>query len=197
MELWKINLDELDEMKKFLNHENLNNQFYRRLIIKNIFSLIESQLFIMREFLRFLMKNNTYSNKLNLEELIILSEKAVDLQTNGKVRPKQKINNFEPFLKFTFNTSAKVLEHPKLDFGCEEYKKLSKMLKRRNDLTHPKSSEKMLIKDDEIRDTIDAYSWFLTSCLKITQDHLNNALLLTAGHSACRGLARLDTEVRI
>jgi hypothetical protein len=74
------NIKELNELQQFLDIKYLNNQFYRRLLVRNVFSIIESYLFITRELIKLkALKHDNGDSKLTLEELSILNGKSVAL----------------------------------------------------------------------------------------------------------------------
>jgi hypothetical protein len=78
--LWMQNIKELNELQQFLDIKYLNNQFYRRLLVRNVFSIIESYLFITRELIKLkALKHDNGDSKLTLEELSILNGKSVAL----------------------------------------------------------------------------------------------------------------------
>ncbi len=65
LKLWYSTITELESMKEFINIEKLNDQFYRRLFLRNIFSIIETYLFVTKE----LIKSGTTNTCTDEQEL--------------------------------------------------------------------------------------------------------------------------------
>ncbi len=160
LKLWYSTITELEGMQDFLTIEKINNQFYRRLFIRNVFSIIETYLYVTKE----LIKNKLVIDKtseISWSDLAILNEKKVVLDTQGNVHVKDDFQKFEPSLRFTLNTFANVFGSTLPNYGDSSFEKLKKLSKRRNDITHPKSLEELIISDQEIKDTILMFSWFM------------------------------------
>jgi hypothetical protein len=64
-------------------------------------------------------------------------------------------------LRFTLNIFAKVFGSTLPNYGDSNFEKLKKLSRRRNEITHPKSLEQLTISDQEIKDTISMFSWFM------------------------------------
>lgn len=161
LKLWESSKDEVNNMTSLLENENLNNQFFRRLFVRNVFSLVEIRLFIMREILRIF---NRYDDigLMSAEEKIVLDQTSIHLLKSGKIKTSPKFYDLESTLKFTLITFAKVFNQKNVEFNNESWNKLLIMSKRRNDLTHPKSYELLIITVSELNDTIDAFNWFIS-----------------------------------
>lgn len=141
---------------------NLNNDFYRRLIIKNTFSIIETYVHIIKKIIK-LYFTLEESDKINVDwtELIILHEKKVLLDNKGNVKVKDEFQKFEPNLRFTLNTFSKLFKVNKPEYGNTEFQKLIELSKRRNEITHPKKSNDLNITKEEISDLIKSFGWFM------------------------------------
>lgn len=171
LKLWYSTVSELESMRDFLTIEKINTQFYRRILIRNVFSIIETYLYVTKE----LIKNKLVIDKtseITWADLAILNEQKVVLDTQGKVQVKEDFQKFEPSLRFTLRTFAKAFGSTLPNYGDSNFEKLKKLNKRRNDLTHPKSLEELTISDQEMKDTISMFLWF-------TQTHgmINNQCL--------------------
>lgn len=158
--LWHSTISELESMQDFFTVQKINNQFYRRAFIRNVFSIIETYLYVTKE----LIKNKLIIDKtseITWADLAILNEKKAFLDTQGKVNIKDDFQKFEPSLKFTLNTFANIFDSVLPNYGDSNFEKLKKLSKRRNDITHPKSLENLNVSDQEIEDTISMFSWFI------------------------------------
>lgn len=59
LKLWYSTVTELEKMKDFITVEKINDQFYRRLFLRNLFSIIETYIFVTKE----LVKNRLVIDK--------------------------------------------------------------------------------------------------------------------------------------
>lgn len=111
IKLWHTTIEELNGLGTFLNHEKINDQFYRRILVRGLISVIETFLNITKEIIKIRVVVDP-SVRLGWEELAILNERAAKLSDQGKVRVTGEFYKFEPRLKFTLNKFAEV-------FGAE------------------------------------------------------------------------------
>lgn len=170
-ELWKLSVQDLKDLQQFFDSKYLNQQFYRKILVRNIFSIIETYLFVTRELIKLAVTTNQNSQKsqLSYEELVILNAKAVTLTNKGEINTREVFYSFEPSLMFTFNCFSKVFNVDKPEYRDINFKKLQKMVKRRNDLTHPKSIEKQIVSNEEIHDLVNGFEWFIATHSKISR----------------------------
>jgi len=171
-ELWKQNIQDLTDLKRFFDIEFLNNQFYRKLLLRNIYSVIESYLYVTRELIKHkaLMQSSEEDYKLSYEELAILNGKTVILTSKGEPKANEIFFSFEPSLKFTLNTFSKIYKADNPDYSDNNYEKLIKLSKRRNDLTHPKLAQLQIVTSEEIKHLVLGLQWFLTTHAKISKN---------------------------
>ncbi len=160
IKLWRSAVTELESMKDFLNVEKINDQFYRRLILRNIFSVIETYLSVTKQLVKHKLVIDKNTDEISWSDLAILNEKKVVLDMQGTIQVKDDFQKFEPSLRFTLNTFATVFGANLPDYGDSNFGKLKNLLKRRNDITHPKSLEKLIISNQEVIDTFAIFSWF-------------------------------------
>ncbi|AZJ34987.1 hypothetical protein [Tenacibaculum singaporense] len=176
--LLTLNNEELKSLESFLNLNLLNKQFYRKILVRNFYSVIESDLFVFRELIK--IKLSIDNVNLSYEELLVLTSEDVSLNNDGSIRKTQRFYNFESLLRFTFNTSSKVFNIEKPNYGDNNFKCLKQMSKRRNDITHPKLYKKQIIEKEEIELLINGFKWFMeyrnliisevTSWMKVTMN---------------------------
>lgn len=101
------------------------------------------------------------NNQVSWTDLVILNEKQVLLDEQGKVKTKDIFEKLEPSLRFSLNIFANVFGSNLPDYGDKNFELLKKLNKRRNDITHPKSLIELQITDQEIKDSISMFSWFI------------------------------------
>ncbi|HEY8688443.1 MAG TPA: hypothetical protein VIM07_04350 [Chitinophagaceae bacterium] len=170
--LWYCTVTELESMKEFLNNDKINTQFYRRLFIRNIFSVIETYLYVTKELVKNKLVIDKNTNQISWSDLTILNEKKAVLDTQGNVNVMDDFQKFEPSLRFTLNIFAKIFGADLPKYGDSNFEKLKKLSKRRNDITHPKSLEELVISDQEIIDTVSMFSWFMHTHTEINKKFL-------------------------
>lgn len=160
--LWKFANEEIEGMSKFLALETINDQFYRRLLIRNIFSVIETYLNITKEIIltKIVTEN---SNLLGWKEIAILNEKTAKLDAKGNAHAVENFQYFEPSFRFTMSTFAKVFNAEPLDPGNANFERLKRLSKLRNSITHPKISSVLLVSNDDIKDVVTMFGWFVKS----------------------------------
>lgn len=162
LELLNFANDDLTKLQSFLDTERINDQFYRRLFLRNIFSVIETYIHITKEIIKFKILVDSVNNcDLTWSEIVILNEKKVSVDNKGKVKTTDEYQNFEQSLRFTFNTFAKIFNSKLPNYSDNKYRILIRLSQRRNDITHPKSLENMIVTDQELKDTVLALEWFL------------------------------------
>ncbi|HBL76333.1 MAG: hypothetical protein A2W90_08340 [Bacteroidetes bacterium GWF2_42_66] len=162
MRLWQSTITELKRLEDFLSIERINDQFYRRLFIRCVFSIIETYLYVTKELIKIkLTIDSPQGIQLTWEELVILNEKKVFLDNQGKVKTKDEYQRFDSSLKFTLNTFSSMLGMGLPDYGDNKFQTLIMLATRRNDITHPKSLSQLLIKDQEMKDTVEVFRWFM------------------------------------
>jgi hypothetical protein len=161
LKLWYSTVKELEKMNDFLTVEKINDQFYRRLFLRNIFSIIETYIFVTKELVKNRLVIDKEANQVSWADLAALNEKKVVLDTQGKVEIKDDFQKFEPSLRFTLNIFAKVFESSLPNYGDSNFEKLKRLSKRRNDITHPKSLNELVISDEEVKEAISMFTWFI------------------------------------
>ncbi|GGG93354.1 hypothetical protein [Pedobacter zeae] len=154
-------LSELDGMKPFFEGQNLNNQFYRRILLKNFFAVIETYLYISREMVLVKSLIDRDNDGLSWEEMSLLNQKKAGLNAKGEVIATDTYQNFIPSFRFSLSIFAKAFDSEMPDFSDIRFNHLQKMIKRRNDLTHPKSHQDISITDEEIKMLIPMFGWFI------------------------------------
>lgn len=171
LKLMGVTINEMNELQTFLSLEKINNQFYRRLFLKSVFSIIETYIHILKEIVK--IKIVTTSNSLiniDWQDLVILNEQKITLDNQGKIKTSSEFQKFEPSFRFTINIYEKSFNTKLLDFNDDNFNKLKLLSIRRNDITHPKSFEKLTITDQEFKDIIRVFAWFMQFNKKMNEN---------------------------
>jgi len=179
--LWLVNIEEVKSMGSFFTIDNINDNFQRKIMVRNFFAVVEGYLYVTRELIKLiLIKNKNINYGITFHEMIALNGKAVSLDKTGQAIGKDTFYPFEANLPFTLNCFAKILETPKPDYSDNGYAKLIRMSKRRNDITHPKSAGLQIITDNEIKDILLGLGWFIrTHGQTATKINFNELFLQT------------------
>jgi len=173
MKLWQSTITELKRLEDFLSAERINDQFYRRLFIRSVFSIIETYLHVIKELLKIkLTIDKPQEIQMTWSELIVLNEKKVFLDNNGKVKTKDEFQKFVPSLRFTLNMYSYMFDMKLPDYGDKNFQNLITLSKRRNNITHPKSPSQLIIKDQEMKDTVALFRWFMETHNAINKKYI-------------------------
>ena len=167
MLLWKLIVEELIELKSVFEGDQLNKQFYRRSLFRNIYSSIEAYLYIIREFIKINAILHP-GKQLEYNQLMILYGKTIALDSKGNIKENDVFFQFEAMLRFTLSLFAKQNGIKPPDFSDNNYAKLINLSKRRNDITHPKSPLTFNITNVELLDIIQGFKWFMDYHIKVT-----------------------------
>lgn len=159
----------VEGMARFMIGDGLNDPLYRRILIRNVFSIIESFLFILRELIKIKLEVDGNKGELTWAEQFLLEEKRATLNGQGKVVLKDEYQNFIPSFRFTMVSFAKVFGSNPPDFGDSHFEKLQALAKRRNDVTHPKHYLDVAITNDEMKDLIHTFNWFMSVRSKVDE----------------------------
>ncbi len=162
LKLWYFSISELKGLQSFLHIEKINDQFYRRLLIRGIFSVIETYLNVTKEIIKIKVVTDS-DQELNWKELAILNGQRVQLNKDGNVSAINEFQKFESTMKFTLNLFAKTFGTNSPDYKSLEFKNLMKLVERRNQFTHPKSLDHLFVTNSEIKEMIDSFTWFFNT----------------------------------
>lgn len=152
---------ELKGMSFFFEGDNANNQVFRRILLKNFFSIIETYLFVSRQMVIIKSIVDGKESNLTWEEKSLLNEKRVGLSPNGEITVSDAYQNFIPSFRFTLSIFAKTFDSDMPDYSDINFRHLQDMVKRRNAITHPKSHLDLNITNEEIKILIPMLKWFI------------------------------------
>jgi hypothetical protein len=159
LKLWHSTTSELEGIEAFLQVEKINDQFYRRLIVRGLFAVMETYLNVTKEVIKLKLVIEP-ATKFRWEELAILNGKSLRLDEKGRVNTVDEFYKFESNLRFTLNLFASIFDTEQPEYGAVDFQKLKSLIKKRNELTHPKSIHHLTVSNDEVNDTFSAFSWF-------------------------------------
>lgn len=136
------------------------SQPLRRLFVRACWSMIEGEVFCMKQFT--LRACELGGKSLSAEEYVFLSEIRVVVGASGGAKLKHvhvdTLSNLKQTLKIA--TSKFELDwNP--NFGTQSWEKLRRSLELRDRITHPKIADELTISDNELDIHKDAFAWFL------------------------------------
>jgi hypothetical protein len=162
-------------------NENFTNQFWRRIIVRNVFALIEASSYGLK------WMASVIGQKRNIEfsmaELTILREEKHQLKENGTARASgDSFQRFIPNLQFAFNCFAKANGSSlRLDVSKAPLKVFEKL---RNRVTHPKHLGDLTITNEELKTASTVHNWYLVELLKLVEDVKSKMLQVSlSGHT--------------
>jgi hypothetical protein len=138
-----------------------DNQFTRRAYIRNIFSLIEGSIWVLKQTVLFAPVQNGGEKKLTVAEYALLSDKTFDLKSNGQPKEQTKFLKLPDNVKFTFTILEKYFNTEfNLGIGTIEWENFLTAQSIRNRIAHPKTSSQFEVTDEEIAICKATCSWF-------------------------------------
>jgi hypothetical protein len=148
-------------------NENLTSHFWRRIIIRNVFALIEASSYGLKKLA--LVAGQKRNVEFSLGELTILGEEKHYLDEDGIVRSSgDNFQRFTPNLKFAFKCFAKSLGSSfRLDVSKAPLKAFTEL---RNRVTHPKQLGDLTITNEELKITMTVHNWYCGELVKIFED---------------------------
>ncbi len=161
--IFNITQDDCDAI--FEKHsEDTENQLWRRLYIKTIFSHIEAVCFCMKQLAYFTFEEykENRGGKLLREEVSMLLEDSYYLDDHGDAKKGKAYLKSQWNLQFAFKMLARAIK--KEDFtlgkGREGWHSYTKGVDIRNRITHPKNAKALTITDEEMEEVKKALKWF-------------------------------------
>ncbi|WP_305846319.1 hypothetical protein [Photobacterium kishitanii] len=101
------------------------------------------------------------SDIFDANEIMLLREKSVSLDKQGKINERELFQSLKPNILFLFRCFAKLHQ---LDFkpntSDHRWASLSEFIEIRNSLMHPKSMEDFEMTEDKNRVSLEAVQWF-------------------------------------
>lgn len=151
-----------------------NDQFWRRSIIKNLFALLEGQLFGMKAiaFHQFGLREVEFS----AAELTMLQEQRYKLNEKGEAC--SSTDNYQKLFsnyQFAFKCFAKS-HGSSFQLNNGKIAKLKQLEAIRNRLTHPKRLNALDVSDDELKLCEEVWNWHSEQTCNLFKTCINNPL---------------------
>jgi len=142
---------------KELEHDT---QFNRRTCFRTFFAFVEGAVFILKR--NVLLLHEKGIAHFSQAELALLHEEQYDLNKKGEVKtPRPKFLRLPDNVLFSCKVYAKAYQLSyKLDVSGEGWGSFRKALAVRNRIMHPKHSNDLEIKDEEMKDIDKAFEWY-------------------------------------
>jgi hypothetical protein len=134
--------------------------FWARTLIKTVGSYVEAEVFLLKqELLRFCEREKI---EINPEVDLFLNNRKFELGSNGKLKERIHQARVRDEVKFIFNQISMFKGQEQVaGFEIDGWNKLISTIEVRNRLTHPKSIDDLKVSEQEIKDSDDAFSWFV------------------------------------
>ena len=141
--------------------EDTENQLWRRLFIKTLYSHFEAVCFCMKQTAYFVWVEYE-GGKLSFAEIAMLLEDSYCLDDKGNAKKGDAHLKSQWNLHFAFKMFARAIK--KEDFtlgkGREGWHSYTKGVDIRNRITHPKNVKALTITDEEMEKVKKAFEWF-------------------------------------
>lgn len=160
-------LDDAIESENFLK-ENINSQYARRVFIKCLFTLIEGTVWIIKDFC-YISSQIKRDKLFNIPEMALLKEETFEINNKGEPVTSVKFLKLEYNLKFAIKSFNKLYNsNVDLKVNQVDWANFKTAIKIRNDITHPKRPDSLVIDDKKMevcKNTCDWFTKVLYECL--------------------------------
>lgn len=157
LRLYAFTVAEIMEMQTFLDQDKINTQFYRRLFLRNVFSVIETRLYVNRQLV--LIKQKIDGEEISPQDRLLLEEKKIVEDATGAEKIVDAFQDFISSFKFSLKIFAKQFKSTPPDFSDSNFAQLIIYVNRRNDITHPKNHLDLVITNDETMGFNQTFFW--------------------------------------
>ncbi len=172
LKLWYWVISEIKGIHNFQQQERMNDSFYRRLFVNNLFSILDTYIHVIKELVKIkTIIDNDDNNPISWTEMAVLHEKKVVLDSQGNVQVKDDFQELVSLLRFTLNIFARVFQADQPDDSDSQFEKLTYLASRKKEILHPQSPVVLNITDQEIKEAQTLLLWLMH-----THDALNNPL---------------------
>jgi len=158
--------------------EKNQKQFWRRTFVRSLFAGIEGINHRMKHISMLLA--NIHKIELTHAEIAMLREETYSLNEKGDATSSKSKLRTKENLCFTLKTFARVCNSPyEVDRNSEEWGSFNEALRIRDRLTHPKSSDDLMISDTELKTVQKTFKWYfacIIDILNISQSSLEALL---------------------
>jgi hypothetical protein len=143
-----------------------DNPFHRRTLVRTLFAAVEGFAYMLKNELLESGDTSVFS----AAELAMLREEAYAVDSKGEAYTQPKFVPTDVNFRFALNMYVRETGTPfKPRLGDGGWEAFKQALKIRHRLVHPKSTESMIVHDDELKTVFRAYDWFhvtLIECME-------------------------------
>lgn len=169
-ELAKISMDDISICNKYLDLKQENSQFWRRVVYR-VFASIEALISHLKQSV--LLFTIDRKDMFSPSERLALDEKEYWIGDVGLVTTKKAKIRFLPNLIFAFKAFATAIENPFTINKDSSWESLTKSIKVRDRITHPKTAEDYSITENDMKDLFKAWDWFGASLVAVSKQRSN------------------------
>ncbi|MEK7719578.1 MAG: hypothetical protein AAB347_08215 [Bacteroidota bacterium] len=144
-----------------------------RTYVRSFFSMIEGITYRTRQIL--IERHKEKKIDLTPEQIIVLSEIAIDLKDNGSIKKRQKFYDFRRMTLFTYKTYCDLYnktDNYKRFLSDTRFKDFNESVNMRNRITHPKTVIDVYINGNDILTVMSAGEWFHSFTIEIFKGDL-------------------------
>lgn len=135
-----------------------DDAYYRRGFIRALFAMIEGSIFVIKQTT---LVAGFSESKLSFAEVALLKEETFELDNKGDIRSQAKFLRIADNLRFTAKSASKVFNcELNLGIGTRDWDDFLELIKIRNRITHPKSSDDFEVSKDEAELARKVFYWF-------------------------------------
>ena len=163
-------VSDVEDAKK-LDADFFPESFIKRTYTRSFFSMVEG---ITYQLKKIALQANKEANVFEAFEIALLEERAGHLADNGVAKDRNAKLRLLPNLQFAIRAAAKALN---LNFILNKgsgWEALDDAVKIRDRITHPKTTESLLISDNDMRVLGQANAWFrdeIASLIELMRAH--------------------------
>ncbi len=142
--------------------------FWSRTFIKTTVSLIEAEIFILKQETLFYCRENNI--QLSPELSLFLDNKKYEISSNGQIKERLLQVRLKDDIRFIFGHILSIKGHAiHSGYGETGWSKVISTIAVRNRLTHPKSIGNMIVSKLEVNDCSLAFKWCIDNLVNFLE----------------------------
>ncbi|MGF6152217.1 hypothetical protein QFZ84_003206 [Pseudomonas fluorescens] len=157
---------DINQIYPFEEHADSNQARYpdptyllpgaRRGLVRATFAFIEGNSYFLRQILL-----RSWGDKLPAATRLALAETQIEVNSQGNVKTKPLRSGATSMLRLTIETFISIFPNV-LNVRCAgpSFESLTRSVRVRDRLMHPKSAAALMVTDQETRDIVEAFHWF-------------------------------------
>ena len=144
-----------------------NVEVVRRDLIRAVFAAVEGLNWQLRQGLV-----ATHSNHLSLNhhEVAALLDETYAVNERGEISPQPRFIPLSSAIRMVVRIISRIRPEYTMDFGHVGWSLLKKSIEARNRIVHPKSLNDFNVSDDEVKDALRAFAWFLAYVIEVMRE---------------------------